>query len=209
MRRVEAFSAVVIVICALAVQASYRGRAQATWPLEFVERVPMSFVDWTGSPRVFNPVAYGLGSEADYVAREYVSPLLGSIDFLAVTAQNLGGLADPGLYLRTQGWKPQRTKTLHLGPMGDRGAEVFFSKVRKGATTICVAYWFESGGRGTPGVTKAQLSAYWEGLTSGKMRCPVSVYRVAATVVSDEDETENAVRTFVDELLDEMAAKHR
>lgn len=206
MRRVQALAAIIIILCAAALAVVCRDRADAATPPELAERIPAGFVDWTGSPRVFNPVAYGLGVDADYAAREYVSPLLGSVDLLAVTAENLGSLADPGLSLKTQGWRPTRARILHLGPLGDRGAEVLSCRISKGATTICVAYWFESEGRGTPGVTRAQLRAYWAALSAGTMRGPVSVFRAAATVVSDVDETENAVTTFVDELLEEMAS---
>jgi hypothetical protein len=206
MRRAEALSAIVLVLASAASIGIYRGRAEAVSPPSLAERIPSDFVDWTASPRVFNPIAYGLGADADYIAREYVSPLLGSIDFVGVTDNSLGSLADPGLNLKTQGWLPYKTTTVHLGPPGHLGAEVFLSRVRKGATRICLAYWFVSEGRGTPSVASAQFGSYWSAFVSDRMRGPVSVFRVAATIVTDEDETENAVRTFIDELLNEMAS---
>jgi hypothetical protein len=207
MRRVEITSALIVILSVTTAICACRPKPDAAPPTSLVERSPEAFVDWTSIPKEFDPGSYGIEADADYVAAEYASPVFGTLDYLAVTGYDLGSLADPELNLRSQGWKVGKTKTKEMGPPGDAGACVAFSTLTKGPTAICIAYWFSSVGRGTPGITVPVLRAEWRGLLTGRKRGPICVYRVAATVVSDEEEAENSVATFVDELLEEMAGR--
>jgi len=153
---------------------------------DFAE-IPLRVADWQGtSEEEFDRQSYSILTTCTVASRSYVDQSGNRAELSIVYGRDLGDFHQPEICMQGSGWKPTKSRTVWLNPVGGRRHAATGVTLTDGTSDIVMVYWFYMGGRISPVLGQAKLRTFWLAVL-GKELKPSAMVKFTAPVSIDED----------------------